>query len=113
MASPGAPGLAGSAWMDRQTGMRLQLATDKDQVSAHDILNVPVIAGPRQVRLGDVAMLRRTLLPVEIDHFNLHPVCRAQFIIERGQRDAAISNLTVVADKLAHADEPRIEIVPP
>jgi len=75
---------------------------------------VPVAtASKRPARLGNLVQIRRTVAPVEIDHFNLEPVFRAQFVVDRNQRASALAKLTKAADKLSLPVGPRIEVVAP
>jgi multidrug efflux pump subunit AcrB len=100
------------AWTDGRTGVRLQLLTGVENFSLEALQNVPVTtASNRPVPLGNLIHIRQTKFPVEIDHFNLEPAFRAQFIVERGQRESAVSKLNAAIGKLQAPDAPRMEIV--
>lgn len=103
-----------ASWIDGRTGARLQLVSGAENLSLEDLRNVPVTtASKKPVPLGNLVQIRRTVAPVEIDHFNLKPIFRAQVVVDRSQRTSALSKLTAAAEKLRPPEGPRIELTPP
>ncbi|MGH7139769.1 MAG: efflux RND transporter permease subunit [Pirellulales bacterium] len=102
-----------ASWTDGRTGARLQVVSGAENLSLEDLRNVPVAtASKKPVPLGNLIQIRQTVAPVEIDHLNLQPVFRAQFVVDRSQRASARSKLTAAADKLRPPEGPRIELSP-
>jgi multidrug efflux pump subunit AcrB len=78
-------------WTDPRSGERIQLAGG----SIEDLKNVttPLSRNATTIPLGNLISVRQSLMPLEIDHVNLLPVVRAEFLVDRQTRKAAASKL--------------------
>lgn len=84
-----------ASWTDPRSGERIQLAGGYVARSVEDLMNVttPLSRNATTIPLGNLISVRQVRMPLEIDHVNLLPVVRAEFLVDRQTREAEASKI--------------------
>ncbi len=93
--------LASPVWLDSETGDRCSVTVPYPAGGKRpeDVLSAPAFGADAPARLSSLLTLRRATTPVEIDHAELHPVCRVTAVVEgRDERDVAADVRKVLKD---------------